>query len=74
MRTIPTQEVAQRVLTKRAEVRKMGRRKDMNMERDFEHPFAEGDPPRGRGVMATLAVLTIIGVVVWLLFTNGESS
>lgn len=42
--------------------------------RDFEDPIADEKSSRRLGLFAMLAILTIVGVAIWLIMNQGEPS
>lgn len=44
-----------------------------SVTREFENPTRDQNPGRGRGVLATLVVLSLLGLVFWLLVGKQES-
>lgn len=41
--------------------------------RDFENPMTGEGSRRGKGVFGTLLVLSLVGLVIWLVVNNQES-
>jgi len=41
--------------------------------RDFENPMSGERSGRGKGIFATLLVLSLVGFVVWLVMSSQES-
>lgn len=48
--------------------------KGKEMKTDFEHHVPDEDSGRGFGFMATIAILTIVGVIVWFMLSRGETN
>jgi di/tricarboxylate transporter len=44
-----------------------------SITKDFENPMADGASGRGKGIFATLVVLSVVGLIVWLVMSNQES-
>jgi hypothetical protein len=42
--------------------------------RDFEHPLAEQEKSSKSGIFATIAILSVVGLVLWFFLSDHESS
>ena len=41
--------------------------------KDFENPMANENSGRGKGIFATLLILSVVGLVIWLVMSNQDS-
>lgn len=41
--------------------------------KDFENPIPDEVSGRGKGIFATLLVLSVVGLVIWLVLNNQDS-
>jgi len=44
-----------------------------SISKDFENPLPDEVAGRGKGILATLLVLSLVGLVIWFFVSNQDS-